>query len=364
MRILVIPNSILSIFAIIEYLNLLDKSLKIEIDVIFVETTRPNIREPLVQYLRDNKNFELNILYDEINHFELTSIKQAKEYRTKFVKENLFKINKSHYDEILLANVYLLGLVRKLKLDRSKIKLVHHGISDILEPLNKYKQFLIRIYGEIEQIVLGYGINPIFALHQVTLNNKASVSLGDFWNIYTDKSDLNFTKSAKVIINLPHIFDISKKKYVDLIISQLNRLRISNSKILCKSHPSLDVSNITFINDIISTELTKSDLNSNTFLKLDSKEPIEMYLNSGIELILGEISTSMLTAKFLHPGIKIVVTNFNHLFKHSLNMLKSDGKLHGNELMDLSKVFYEYEDLYKRLNLSDRVKMRIDQAEY
>jgi hypothetical protein len=359
MRILVIPNSLMSIFAIFEYIENLSNNKKIIVDLIFVETMRDNLRKPLIEYLKSMPKVDLTVLTPEINHFELTDLQSRRKYRTRFVNENIHKITNSSYDEIILANIFLLGLIRKLRVSRSKIKLVDHGISDVLPPKNRIKMIFIKLYGELEQKIFGYGINPIFYLSKIKIGNTAPKAIRDFWESYTQRSEKDLSKSVDVIFNMPHIFRIHKERYVDLLFFHLKRLRIKNCTIYCKSHPSIDTLDNIFINNAMPKLLGALDTEFNKYIDGDSKEPLERYLNSKVKLLIGEISTSMLLAKYLYPEIQVVMINFNHLFQHSITILKSQESIKDMKLNGLSNNFYEYKNLYKRFGLRESYKYEI-----
>jgi hypothetical protein len=348
-RVLVIPNSVYSVLTIVEYIKDIEKlrsSLSISVDILFVKTTNNFVREMITTLLEENSSINLNILGEEIDTIKITKLNTTRSYREKFYRENKQKISQKIYDEILLSNIYLLGIARRIH-GRKKITLISHGLSDLLRNEKTLKSNLIKLYGEIEQLLFVFGINKIFGMNEIKLGGSYSESKKYALKYLSEKSK-HLREEPLTIILLPHIFTITKRNYAEKIVDYLTELKISETNIYCKSHPALNEEKEIYANRSIIELLNEIDKNDNIYNYIDSKDNIEHYLSENTKTIIGEISTSLLTAKYLNPRVHIIVMNFNHLFQKSLNKLADENRLDGAQIKELYKILFEFELLYKR----------------
>ena len=348
-RVLVIPNSVYSVLTIVEYIKEIEKlrsGLSISVDILFVKTTNNFVRDMVTKLLEDNSSINLNILGEEMETIEITKLNKTRNYREKFYQENRNKISQQIYDEILLSNIYLLGILRRVH-GRKRIKLISHGLSDLLINEKTLKMILIKMYGEIEQLLFVFGINRIFGLNEIKLGGSNPESKKYALKYLSEKTKHLRDKPSTIIL-LPHIFTITKRKYAEKIVDFLAELKISESNIHCKSHPALNKEKEIYTNRSIIELLNEIDNNHNIYNYIESKDNIEHYLSENTKTIIGEISTFLLIANHLNPNVQIIVMNFNHLFQDSLNELAYENRLDGAQIKELHKILFEFELLYKR----------------
>jgi hypothetical protein len=357
-RILVIPNSIYSTLVIYENLRQV-KNTNINVDILFIDTTNNFVRDLTLNLLSLLPNITVKKLQTELQTIQITNFIETRRYRKEFIKNNGDKVKSSTYDEILSANPYILGLLLRYH-KRKKIRIVAHGLSDLVKEKNPIKNFLIKFYGEIEQSIFGFSINQRFFIKRILLSRQQMDEPMNVWShAVTNTLTLDLVKPT-IILLLPHIPRVSKENYIQRILNKLDKLEIKNENIYCKSHPSIAVDSPLYDNDKIVDDLNKIESQTNKFVNLHQKNNLEMYLSESTKILVGELSTSMLTCAYLIPSTKIVLMDFTDIFEKSISEIKKDKSINRDELKKIKNILQEFKFLYKSFNKSKELKRGIN----
>jgi hypothetical protein len=358
LKVLFIPNSIYSTFVIYEYFRSI-KTLKINIDIIFVETTNQLVRDLTLNLLSLMPNIRVKIIQTELQNPETTNFFETRKYRKEFIKNNGNIVKSTEYDEILSANSFVLGLLLRYH-DRKIIRIVAHGLSDLVKEKKTIKNILIKIYGEIEQFMFGFSINQRFYVKTIFMRKKQVEIPIKVWNhVMTNTLSIDLAK-PNVILLLPHILRGSKEIYAQRIVNKLDKLGIKNETIYCKSHPAISEDSAIYDNNKIVDFLNTIESQQNKFVKLPQVDNVEMYLSESTKILFGELSTSMLTCAYLIPSARIALMDFTDILGKSISDIKKDKSLSRNEINKLKNILREFKFLYKSFYKSKELSKGID----
>jgi hypothetical protein len=357
-RILVIPNSIYSTLVIYENFRRIKNS-NLNVDILFVDTTNKFVRDLTLNLLSLLPNLTIKILQTELQSIQITSFIETRRYRKEFIKNNGDKVKSSTYDEIFSANPYILGLLLRYH-KRKKIRIVAHGLSDLVKAKIPIKNVLIKFYGEIEQSIFGFSINQRYFVKRIWLSKQQEDLPMNVWNYaMTNILTLDLVKPT-IILLLPLILRGSKENYIQRILNKLDELGIKNENIYCKSHPGIKADSPLFDNDKIVDYLNKIDSQPNKYISLHQNNNLEMYLSENTKILVGELSTSMLTCSYLIPSTKIVLMDFTDIFEKSISKTKKDKSINRDVIKKLKDILREFRFLYKSFYKSKELTRGID----